>query len=142
MDAIKEKLVKLKNEQEFLGLLNEIAKEEMGDNFHPFTFQQLCFYANTDIIPSGKRYHTFKIPKKKKGEYRIISSPVKQLKIIQAKKYQLKLRALTELNGLMVSGMILKEMQHISHRANGIRITQAGGIRMKMAGIHQASGRR
>ena len=83
MDAIKEKLDKLKNEQEFLGLLNEIVKEEMGDNFHPFTFQQLCFYANTDKIPSEKRYHTFKIPKKKKGEYRIISSPVKQLKIIQ-----------------------------------------------------------
>lgn len=83
MDAIKEKLVKLKNEQEFLGLLNEIVKEEMGDNFHPFTFQQLSFYANTDKIPTEKRYHTFKIPKKKKGEFRIISSPVQQLKNIQ-----------------------------------------------------------
>ena len=83
MGVIKEKLGKLKNEREFLDLLNEIVKEEMGDSFHPFTFQQLSFYANTDLIPTEKRYHTFKVPKKKKGEFRIISSPVKQLKIIQ-----------------------------------------------------------
>ena len=83
MGVIKEKLGKLKNEREFLDLLNEIVKEEMGDSFHPFTFQQLSYYANTDIIPTEKRYHTFKIPKKKKGEYREISSPVLQLKTIQ-----------------------------------------------------------
>lgn len=73
----------IKSEIEFLDLLNEKVKEELGDIFYPFTYQQLNFYANTDHVPTEKRYRSFSIPKKKKGEYRKISSPVRQLRIIQ-----------------------------------------------------------
>ena len=83
MNGIRERLKKLKSVNDFLDLLNVMVKEDMGDNFHLFTIQQLCFYANTDNVPTEKRYHTFEIPKKKKGEFRKISSPVQQLKIIQ-----------------------------------------------------------
>lgn len=83
MNDIRERLIKLKSIEEFLGLLNEMAKEEMGEYFHPFTIQQLSFYANTGNVPSEKRYHTFEIPKKKKGDFRKISSPVRQLKNLQ-----------------------------------------------------------
>ena len=84
MVEIREKIKTIESEKGLLELINEIGKEEMGENFHPFTFQQLCFYSITDgRVPTEKRYHTFKIPKKKKGEFREISSPVRQLKNIQ-----------------------------------------------------------
>ena len=83
MIQIRDKIRTIESEKGLLELINEIGKEEMGDNFHPYTFQQLCFYANTDCVPTEKRYRTFKIPKKKKGEFRVISSPVQQLKNIQ-----------------------------------------------------------
>lgn len=83
MSDIRDIIDKLESESALLDLINELGKEEMGENFHPFTLQQLCFYANTDSVPTEKRYHTFKIPKKKKGEFRSISSPVQQLKNIQ-----------------------------------------------------------
>lgn len=83
MIDIRNRIVNIELEKELLELINEIGKEEMGESFHPFTFQQLCFYANTDRVPTEKRYHTFCIPKKKKGEKRIISSPVLQLRNIQ-----------------------------------------------------------
>ena len=74
----------IESERELLELINFIGKEEMGENFHPFNFQQLCFYSITDgRVPTEMRYHTFRIPKKKKGEFREISSPVQQLKNIQ-----------------------------------------------------------
>lgn len=84
MDEIRERVKTIESEKGLLELINEIGKEEMGENFHPFTFQQFCFYSITDgRVPTEKRYHTFKIPKKKKGEFREISSPVRQLKNIQ-----------------------------------------------------------
>ncbi len=83
MNDIKEKLLKLKTEKEFLDLLNEMIEEDIGNDFHPFTLQQLYFYANTDKVPTEKRYYTFKIPKKKDGDFRLICSPVQQLKNIQ-----------------------------------------------------------
>lgn len=60
-----------------------MVKDELGDFYHPYTIQQLTFYANTNNVPTDKRYHTFEIPKKKKGEFRQISTPVRQLKNIQ-----------------------------------------------------------
>lgn len=81
MDDIRKRIREIESEEGLLELINEIGKEEMGENFHPFTLQQLCFYANTESVPTEKRYHTFVIPKKKKGEFRRISSPVQQLKI-------------------------------------------------------------
>ena len=83
MNGICERLIKLKSIDDFLKLLNEMVKEEMGDSYHPYTIQQLSFYANTNSVPTDKRYYTFEIPKKKKGEFRKISSPVQQLKNIQ-----------------------------------------------------------
>ena len=85
MVDIKEKVKTIESEIELLKLINEIGREEMGESFRPFTDtdQQLYFYLNTDRVPTEKLYHTFKIPKKKKGEFREISSPVQQLKNIQ-----------------------------------------------------------
>lgn len=83
MNDIRERIKALQSEKDLLGLINEMAKEEMGDCYLPFTFQQLSFYANTDRVPTEKRYRSFEVPKKKKGEYREISSPVRQLKNIQ-----------------------------------------------------------
>ncbi len=83
MVQIRDIIRTIESEKGLLELINEIGKEEMGDNFHPYTFQQLCFYANTDCVPTEKRYRTFNIPKKKKGAFRQISAPVLQLKNIQ-----------------------------------------------------------
>ena len=83
MNDIREKILALETEIGLLEFINEMVKEEMGENFHPFTIQQLSFYANTDCVPTERRYHSFEIPKKKKGEFRKISSPVRQLKNIQ-----------------------------------------------------------
>lgn len=83
MIDIRNRISNIESEKELLELINEIGKEEMGENFHPFTFQQLSFYSNTDCVPTEKRYYSFEIPKKKKGEFRKISSPVRQLKTIQ-----------------------------------------------------------
>lgn len=83
MVQFRDKIGTIESEKGLLELINEIGKEEMGDNFHPYTFQQLCFYANTDCVPTEKRYRTFDIPKKKRGEFRVISTPVLQLKNIQ-----------------------------------------------------------
>lgn len=83
MIDIRNIICNIESEEGLLELINDIGKEEMGENFHPYTFQDFCFYSNTDRVPTEKRYHTFKIPKKKKGEFREISSPVLQLKNIQ-----------------------------------------------------------
>lgn len=83
MNDIRKKILALKTEIDLLDFINEMVKEEMGENFHPFTIQQLSFYANTDCVPTERRYHSFEIPKKKKGEFRKLSSPVRQLKNIQ-----------------------------------------------------------
>lgn len=83
MIDLKDRIKAIKSEKELLELINDLVKEDMGESFHPFTFQQLSFYANTATVPTEKRYRTFEIPKKKKGEFRRISSPVRQLMIIQ-----------------------------------------------------------
>ncbi len=83
MIDIRNRICNIESEKGLLELINEIGKEEMGESFHPFTFQQLCFYANTDCVPTEKRYRTFKIPKKKNGEFREIHSPIQQLRNIQ-----------------------------------------------------------
>ena len=83
MIDIREQIKASKSVADLLDLLNELVKEDMGINFYPYNFQQLNFYSNTNSVPTEKRYHIFKIPKKKKGEFRNISSPVKQLRNIQ-----------------------------------------------------------
>ena len=83
MIDIRNRICNITTEDGLLELINDIGKEEMDENFHPYDLQQLSFYSNTDRVPTEKRYHIFKIPKKKKGEFREISSPVLELKNIQ-----------------------------------------------------------
>lgn len=70
----------LKDENDLLDLLNELKKEEYGEETPLFTMKQLMFYCNPN---HGRRYKKFQIPKKKKGEFRTISAPRGALKKLQ-----------------------------------------------------------
>lgn len=78
---IKKDFASIKASKDLLNLLNKVKKSELGDKYHPFSFDQLFYYCNPkreDVI----RYRTFRIPKKSGGK-RKISSPVRGLKSIQ-----------------------------------------------------------
>ena len=71
----------LKTKNDLLHLLNVVYGELYGERSTMLTIGQLNRYAYTTIEP--KRYTTFQIPKKKKGEFRTIDAPVPKLKYIQ-----------------------------------------------------------
>lgn len=77
---IKSAVRKLKTSEDFLVLINKLAKNEQGDSFRCFTIQQLNYYSNTSI-QLHKRYHKFYIPKKS-GDSREILAPAPLLKSI------------------------------------------------------------
>lgn len=68
----------MKTKQDLLNLLNrikgaEMAEEGFADKFFPITTKQINYYCNPNN--TFHRYTTFKIPKKKKGQYREITAP-------------------------------------------------------------------
>ena len=75
---IVEKVRKMETKNDLLKLLNTLKKEDLGDNYHPFTISLLNYYCNPNRNPK-KRYKRFTIPKKS-GGVREISAPVKGLK--------------------------------------------------------------
>lgn len=75
---IVEKVRKMETKNDLLKLLNTLKKEDLGDNYHPFTLSLLNYYCNPNRNPK-KRYKRFTIPKKS-GGVREISAPVKGLK--------------------------------------------------------------
>lgn len=79
-NEIKDRVGKLRTKEDLLDLLNSLKVAEYGEGVHLFTMKQLNFYCNPKY---GKRYQSFRIPKKKKGEFRTISAPVAALKSIQ-----------------------------------------------------------
>lgn len=75
---IVEKVRKMETKKDLLRLLNTIKKEDLGENYHPFTMSLLNYYCNPNRDPK-KRYKHFTIPKKS-GGVRDIHAPVKGLK--------------------------------------------------------------
>ena len=72
---------KLQTKDDFLNLINAIAKDELGESFSPFTMKQLNYYCRTSYKPQ-KRYRKFYIPKKSGGKPREILAPCPTLKAI------------------------------------------------------------
>ena len=75
---ISKKAAEMKNRDDFLQLLNYVGALVVGDGYKPFTEKQLKFFCDSNNN-SGKRFRSFKIPKKN-GKQRVISAPVKGLK--------------------------------------------------------------
>lgn len=75
-----EKVHGLKTKIDLLRLLNELKREDLGKDCHPFTLNQINFYCNPNNVPQ-KRYKEFTIPKKS-GGVRRISAPQGSLKLI------------------------------------------------------------
>ena len=71
----------METKQDFLRLLNLSNCALYAEKAQPFTFRQLLFHAHT--TRNKKRYVSFKIPKKKKGEFRVIDAPNPTLKSMQ-----------------------------------------------------------
>ena len=71
----------MKNKKDFVDLLNEVLIMLYQTNTLKFDIAHLNYYTNTQI--NKKRYISFQIPKKKKGEYRTIDAPCQSLKTIQ-----------------------------------------------------------
>lgn len=66
---------------DFLAVLNESKVCVFGDKAKPFSLKQINYHRYSSL--NQHRYVSFKIPKKRKGEFRTISSPCKGLKCIQ-----------------------------------------------------------
>ena len=71
----------MKTKKDLLHLLNVTLAGIYGEHSTMLTMNQLCRFAYSSI--ESKRYTTFQIPKKKKGEFRTIDAPVPMLKYIQ-----------------------------------------------------------
>lgn len=80
-EKIKVQWSAMETKQDLLRLLNLSNHVLYGDKAQPFTFRQLLFHAHTSR--NKKRYVSFKIPKKKKGEFRVIDAPNPTLKSMQ-----------------------------------------------------------
>lgn len=71
----------IKTKDDLLRLVNVALEGLYGEKSSHVTMSQLNRYAYSTI--ESKRYTTFRIPKKKKGEYRTIDAPIPMLKYIQ-----------------------------------------------------------
>ena len=71
----------METKQDLLKLLNLANQGLYGDKAKPYSLRQLNYHAHSKI--NTKRYISFKIPKKKIGEYRIIDAPNPTLKGMQ-----------------------------------------------------------
>lgn len=71
----------MNSKQDFLHLLNMANYGVYGEKANPFTLQQLNYHSHP--TRNKNRYFSFRIPKKKKGEFRRIDSPNPTLKSMQ-----------------------------------------------------------
>lgn len=78
---IKEHWSKIESKQDLLVLLNLALMILYGENANRLTLRTLNHYAYSSH--NNKRYITFQVPKKKKGEFRTIDAPCAGLKMIQ-----------------------------------------------------------
>lgn len=80
----------METKQDLLKLMNLANQGLYGDKAKPYSLRQLNYHAHSKF--NSKRYISFKIPKKKKGEYRTIDAPNPTLKGMQrALNYALQL---------------------------------------------------
>lgn len=80
----------METKQDLLKLLNLANQGLYGDKAKPYSIRQLNYHAHSKF--NSKRYISFKIPKKKKGEFRTIDAPNPTLKGMQrALNYALQL---------------------------------------------------
>lgn len=80
INKIRRDFANMQSKEDLLQLLNEVKPLLFGIEAVPFKLKQLTWYSNPNL--GGKRYTEFKI-KKKSGEERSISAPVKGLKALQ-----------------------------------------------------------
>lgn len=78
--TLKNRALNLHDKYDLLNLINDLAKDEMGDKAFLFSIKQLNFYSNPN--KAVKTYRNFYIPKKNGGE-RHIAAPSKALGCIQ-----------------------------------------------------------
>ena len=71
----------METKQDLLKLLNLANQGLYGDKAKPYSLRQLNYHAHSKF--NSKRYISFRIPKKKKGEFRTIDAPNPTLKGMQ-----------------------------------------------------------
>ena len=81
IEIIKEKWPKMEGKQDLLFVLNVALVILYGESADKINMRTLNYYAYS--TNNKKRYITFQIPKKKKGEFRTIDAPCASLKMIQ-----------------------------------------------------------
>ena len=80
----------MESKQDLLRLLNLANQRIYGEKANPYSLRQLSYHTHSKF--NKKRYSSFKIPKKKKGEFRTIDAPNPTLKGMQrALNYALQL---------------------------------------------------
>lgn len=78
---IRERWPHIKTKESLLSILNVALTFLYGKNARKLTLRMLNYYAYSSH--NKKRYVTFQVPKKKKGEFRTIDAPCAGLKMIQ-----------------------------------------------------------
>ena len=78
---IRERWPHIKTKESLLSILNVALTFLYGKNARKLTLRMLNYYAYSSH--NKKRYITFQVPKKKKGEFRTIDAPCAGLKMIQ-----------------------------------------------------------
>lgn len=81
LDVIRECWPQIKAKESLLSILNVALKFLYGKDARKLTLRMLNYYAYSSH--NKKRYVTFQVPKKKKGEFRTIDAPCAGLKMIQ-----------------------------------------------------------
>lgn len=73
----------MQTKTDLLLLLNKALFCIYGNDTKPIDYKHLNYYAYSSLNKNKKRYVSFQIPKKKKGEFRTIDAPCPGLKTIQ-----------------------------------------------------------
>lgn len=81
LEEIRERWPHIKTKESLLSILNVALTFLYGNNARKLTLRMLNYYAYSSH--NKKRYVTFQVPKKKKGEFRTIDAPCAGLKMIQ-----------------------------------------------------------
>ena len=81
LEEIRERWPHIKTKESLLSILNVALIFLYGRNARKLTLRMLNYYAYSSH--NKKRYITFQVPKKKKGEFRTIDAPCAGLKMIQ-----------------------------------------------------------
>ncbi|MCR4813156.1 MAG: reverse transcriptase family protein [Bacteroidales bacterium] len=81
LEVIRERWPQIKTKESLLSILNVALLLLYGRDARKLTLRMLNYYAYSSH--NQKRYITFQVPKKKKGEFRTIDAPCAGLKMIQ-----------------------------------------------------------